>query len=57
MMLVVLLVMMVVVNKLEMLYFPERFRGNNVDRETVENMNDDDDMILENDDVNDGQHY
>ena len=49
--------MMVVVNKLEMLYFPERFRGNNVDRETVENMNDDDDMILENDDVNDGQHY
>ena len=35
-----------------MLYFPEKFRGIILEIETVENMNDDDDMILENDDDN-----
>jgi len=33
-----------------LLYFPEKFSGIIVESETIENMNDDDDMILENDD-------
>ena len=41
-----------ILNRLEMLYFPQRCNGSDVDIETAKSMEDDDDKILENDDDN-----